>query len=85
MNMRDYRNQVIDICRSLGIPDDYSAQYGLEMQPEETNLVEIENDIFERPQKLYPDAANAWKSMQNHAKKKGINLFVVSGFRPVNK
>lgn len=83
--MQTYESRVLTIGRSLGIPDDYSEIYGLAIQMEETNLVAIENDIYGRPQKLTPHAAEAWHAMRKNAEKDNIHLYTVSAFRSVRK
>jgi len=81
----DYENRIIEIHKSLGIPSDYAIQYGLALQYEEANLVEIGEDIFCRSQKLSIKAANSWNAMKLQAEKDGVLLGMVSAFRSVNR
>ena len=50
MLYNDFNNLIKSIHGSLGVPEDYQNEYGLTMQYEEIDLIEIENDIFGRPQ-----------------------------------
>ena len=81
----DYENRIIEIHNSLGIPSDYAIQYGLALQYEEIDFVEIDKDVFYRPQKLSIKAANSWNAMKLQAGKDGVQLDVVSAFRSVNR
>jgi D-alanyl-D-alanine carboxypeptidase len=83
--MQPYIKRINIIHHNLGISENYEYHYGLMLQQEETDLVEIENDIYGRLQRLRPDAANAWKAMQLHAAEEGVLLEVVSAFRAVDK
>ncbi|NOY71127.1 MAG: D-alanyl-D-alanine carboxypeptidase family protein [Gammaproteobacteria bacterium] len=80
-----YTKEINKIHRDLGIPEDYECNYGLSLQREEYELLEIGNDIYGRLQRLAPAAANAWKEMKYQAEKEGIILNVVSAFRAVNR
>jgi D-alanyl-D-alanine carboxypeptidase len=83
--MNDFKNSIETIHNHLGIPKDYAQEYGLVLHMEARELVEIENDIFDRPQKLTPEAASAWRAMKAHAQTEGIDLNIVSAFRSVTR
>ncbi len=83
--MQIYIQRINLIHRELGIPESYESDCGLTLQQEEIELVEIENDIYGRLQKLAPVAASAWQAMKGQAEKEGVILNVVSAFRAVGK
>jgi zinc D-Ala-D-Ala carboxypeptidase len=83
--VQTYIQRINLIHRALGIPENYERDYGLSLQQEETELVEIENDIYGRFQRLAPVAANAWQAMKSRAGKEGVVLHVVSAFRTVDR
>lgn len=83
--MDNFKNSIEAIHNELGIPKDYAQQYGLILHQEAQDVVDIENDIFGRPQKLTPEAAAAWRAMKAQAQTEGIVLNVVSAFRSVTK
>ncbi len=51
---------------------------------EASSLVSIENDVFDRPQKLICSAGKKWSQMKEAANSDGINIKIVSAFRSVN-
>jgi D-alanyl-D-alanine carboxypeptidase len=65
----------------LGIPRDYGHEPFLPWYAEARDLVEVENDIFGRPQKLAPDTAADWQRLRTAAAVDGVELRLVSGFR----
>lgn len=73
------------IWTELGIPADYAAGRGLELQPEATELVSIGADTQNRDCRLAPGAAQAWCAMRDAAGADGIALRPVSGFRSVER
>ncbi len=83
--MSDYERRIIAIHKNLGIPSDYASQSGLVLQPEDIDLVNIDDDIFCRPQKLSINAAGSWGVMKSQAEKDGVLLNVVSAFRSVDR
>jgi D-alanyl-D-alanine carboxypeptidase len=83
--VQTYTQRIDLIHRQLGIPENYELEYGLLLQQEETELVEIGNDIYGRLQRLAPAAASAWQAMKSRAGKEGIVLNVVSAFRTVKR
>ena len=54
-----YKDRIKLIHRNLGIPEDYETAVGLILQMEADELENIETDIYGRPQKLFPAAADA--------------------------
>lgn len=63
------------------------AKLGLSKQPlcaEAQRLVSVGNDVFGRPQRLAPAAAQAWKQIQSAASEEGITLQLVSAYRGID-
>jgi zinc D-Ala-D-Ala carboxypeptidase len=83
--MQKYEDNIREICKRLGIPSEYEANYGLLLQYEEESLVEIGRDIFDRTQYLSKEAAASWNEMRKQANQDSIQLDIVSAFRSVNK
>jgi len=79
-----YTQRINQILRELGIPENYECDYGLSLQKEEAELVEIGDDIYGRLQRLVSAAASAWNEMKCQASKEGVILNVVSAFRSVD-
>jgi len=78
-----FSTYVATLCGRLGIPQDYGLQRNLPLQPECPQPVSIGKDLFDREQFLAEDAAGAWLNLQKAASKDGIELQVVSAYRPV--
>jgi len=83
--MNQFIKLVESINKDLGVPEDYQNKYGLTLQYEESDLVEIENDIYGRLQKAARIVFEPWFQMKALAKSDGISLNIVSAFRPVEK
>ena len=83
--MNEFEKHIELIHRSLGIPEGYKNECGLALQCEETDLVEIENDIYGRLQKAARITAEPWSQMKIQAEKDGVILNIVSAFRALNK
>lgn len=83
--MQNFKDRIKHIHKELGIPSCYEAEYGLPLQYEEENLVEIENDIYDRKQFLAESAVSAWINMKADAEDSGVKLEIVSAFRSVEK
>ena len=83
--MKKYKDKIAYIHKSLGISNLYSNEFGLTLQYEETDLVDIGIDVFGRPQRLGVLASEAWKLMHINAKDENVILNVVSAFRSVEK
>ena len=73
-----------ELHAELGIPEDY----GLDGRPpacrEADELVDVGPNIVGRMQRLAPEAAAAWVSMQSAAAADGVTLLLVSGFRSID-
>jgi len=83
VNLATYKQHIEKIHHMLGIPESYATEYALPLQAEEQDLVEIGNDIYDRPQLLFSKVASQWHEMRDSAKKDNIDLFVISAFRSV--
>ena len=82
--MDAYQQRIRAIHKRLTIPDNYADQYGLPLYKEAENLVDIGNDIANRPRQLTPIANKQWHAMQTDAATDGITLQVVSAYRSVD-
>ena len=78
-----FERKIAEFQEQLGIPEDYSVQYGLRPCEECTHSVSIGQDIFGRDQQMTPQAARAWFDMKAAAASCGIELEAVSAFRSV--
>ncbi len=83
--MNEFKKLIESTHRGLGVPEDYQEKYSLTLQYEEIDLVEIENDIYGRPQKAARVVAEAWPQMKAQAAREGVVLNLVSAFRSVDK
>ena len=83
--MEEYKKRISLIHHDLGIPESYESEYGLKLQKEEVELIEIGSDVYGRVQRLVPVAASAWERMKDHAQREGVTLDIVSAFRAVEK
>ena len=81
--LETYAVEVSLILRELGIPETYGVDRRLALQPEATELVVAGRDIYDRELRLQPVAAAGWESIQKSARRDGIVLQLVSGFRSV--
>jgi len=70
--------------QKLGVPSDYAETCRLPLCPEPEYLVDTELDHFQRPQKLIPQAFQAWTEMKCCATGEGVSLFLVSAFRSLD-
>jgi zinc D-Ala-D-Ala carboxypeptidase len=69
---------------ALGIPADYSRARGLPVQREARRLVLVGRAADDnKPVRLAPPAAAAWRRMRDAAAADGITLLPLSGFRSV--
>jgi D-alanyl-D-alanine carboxypeptidase len=75
-----YEQQVAEILLELGIKKTHKKRKPFR---EATELVSIGRDIYEREQKLAPNAATAWYEMKSAAENDRIVLLIVSAFRSV--
>ena len=81
---RRFLKRIATLHDSLGIPGDYGATRLIPVQMEAGRLVSIGPDIYQREQRLAPEAAKAWQSMMDSASAEGVELQVVSAFRSVD-
>lgn len=78
-----YGRRIAGLLVQLGIAADYARTRRMPLQPEARTLVVIGTDIYGREQRLLPAAARAWRKMEQAARAEGVELQVVSAFRPV--
>lgn len=69
---------------SLGIQANFGRNGIIPVQLEASTLVSIGRDVYDREQRLAPDAASAWFSMREAAAGEGIELQVVSAYRSID-
>ena len=81
---RRFTRRIARLHQALGIPAAYAQLRGLPLQPEARTLVPVGPDIYQRQQRLLPPAAAAWQAMAAAAAADGIELQLVSAFRPVD-
>ena len=74
-------NVIVDLHHRLGIPADYAARTGLVQQRTPDDLVDIGVDVFDRPQRLRTQAANAWAGLVEAASIDGVTVQLVSAYR----
>ena len=74
-------NVIVDLHQRLGIPADYAARTGLVQQRSPDDLVDIGVDVFDRPQRLRMEAANAWMGLVEAASLDGVTVQLVSAYR----
>lgn len=79
-----FDEKIASLLSQLGIPADYGKRHRLKLQEECRDLVTIGADIFKREQKMAPEAARAWWMMTKAANVDGIELQIVSAFRPID-
>lgn len=73
-----------EVNKSLGVPPDYPERHNLVPLPEAQHLVEVPRDVYGRKVRMVPPAAAALEKMFAAAKRDGIKLETVSGFRSVD-
>lgn len=71
-------SQYISLNRQFGIN---ITQLKTPYQPSACRLVASDNDVFDRPTKLHPEAQTAWRGMQQAAAEQNITLQLVSAYR----
>ena len=74
-------NVIADLHQRLGIPADYATRTGLFQQRTPDDLVDIGVDVFDRPQRLRMEAANAWTGLVEAASSDGVTVQLVSAYR----
>lgn len=78
------RPSLAALHRSLGIPADYSRRRGLPVFREARRTVLVARAADDnRPVRLTPRAAAAWRRMQAAAARDGVTLLPLSGFRSI--
>lgn len=65
----------------LGMDRDYGTDSGLALQPEPTSLAWAGRDRYRRPLWLVDAAARAWQRMRDAARRDGVALDAISGYR----
>ena len=81
---KSFARQIAWLHRMLGIPATYARLQGLPLHPEARTLVSVGPDIYQRDQRLLPPAAAAWRAMAAAVAADGVELQLVSAFRPVD-
>ena len=76
------REKIERFHAELSIPRDYEARTGLPLQLPPKQLKDVGRDMYGRPQRLESRTADAWKGMIEAAKGDGVNLLMISAFRP---
>lgn len=75
--------KILQMCDELGIPEDYGVAHRMPLVREADDLEFAGSDIFEREQRLIPEAADAFKRMREAAMSSSIEIRLVSGFRAI--
>jgi len=76
----------ITLCTELGIaPEQFVASRGLQEYEEATNLELVEIDSAGKDQLLIPAAAEAWRHLKLSARNGGVDVFIVSAFRSIER
>src|SRR5690606_20970720 len=73
------------LLAELGIPGDYGIDPHLPHYAEAAQLTDVEPNIVGTMQRLAPQTARAWKRMKLAAKRDGVLLLLVSGYRSVRR
>jgi len=81
---RRYLHRVSAISKALEIRKDYLEKTSIPVQMEATRLVSIGPDIYQREQRMVPEAAKAWCSMVEAAAVDKVVLQAVSAFRSLD-
>jgi D-alanyl-D-alanine carboxypeptidase len=76
-----YEDRVAQTLRELGIPATLMAGRRRPLWPECEDLVSIGQDLFGREQRLERQTALQWQAMRVAARRDGIELVAVSGYR----
>lgn len=75
--------EILRMCDELGVPQDYGVVHRMPLVTEAGNLELAGRDIFEREQRLIPEAADAFKRMREAAMTSTVEIRLVSGFRAI--
>ncbi len=73
--------QLLESNQQLGIADDYGICRALVLQIDASELTDIGEDCWQRPQRMATEAAAAWSMMRHHAEIDNIKLLPVSAYR----
>ena len=79
-----FHERVVALHHALGIGPDYLETSKLPLCREPSELVDTELDFYQRPQKLTPDAFQAWCRMKFAAEDTGVALLLISAFRDID-
>ncbi|RFF30060.1 D-alanyl-D-alanine carboxypeptidase family protein [Wenzhouxiangella sediminis] len=79
----DKTREIFRLCDELGVPEDYGVAHRMPLVTEAEGMTSAGRDIFEREQRLIPDAADAFKRMREAALTSNIEIRLVSGFRAI--
>ena len=71
------------LLTELGIPENYGIDPHLRLYAEAAELVQVGPNIVGQEQRLTPDSATAWQTMQQAAAAESVELVLVSGFRSI--
>lgn len=69
------------LLHALGLPDDYGDQHALALVAEPRRLAFAGLDRYRRPLWLHEDTARAWARMREAARRDGVVLESISGYR----
>jgi D-alanyl-D-alanine carboxypeptidase len=75
--------EILRLCDDLGVPEDYGVAHRMPLVKEATDMESAGLDIFERDQRLIPDAADAFKRMRDAARSSSVEIRLVSGYRAI--
>ena len=81
MISNEYKENLLELLSSLGIPSSYVDTCKLPIQMEAAALVSAGLDIFGRDQLMTPQTLSAWQKMQEAAASANVELQLVSAFR----
>ncbi|NOT13176.1 MAG: M15 family metallopeptidase [Methylococcaceae bacterium] len=76
---------VTTTAAELGITDDLLVARGLRQYQEARELIIAEVGTDGREHQLISQAADAWRQLRSAANEAGINLFIVSAFRSIER
>lgn len=79
-----FGRRVAALAAELGLPPDYGRRRRLPLQVEARRLASAGTDIYDRPQRLAPSAAAAWRRMRAAAADEGVRLQLVSAYRSLD-
>jgi len=74
---------ILRLCDKLGVPERYGTRHRMPIMVEADDLVFAGEDIFEREQRLIPEATEALHNMREAASSSNVELKIVSGFRTI--